>query len=69
MENELNRLISERENKANQKIIPTDECITRLKNAALKINNRKNLKLISPNSGHGVDVHFAKNGIEYIFDK
>ena len=65
---ELNNLISERENKHNGNIVDTQECIQRLKQAALKINPEEIIKYTSPPSGTGVDIHFSKNCIEYIFD-
>ncbi|AFY49463.1 MjaII restriction endonuclease [Nostoc sp. PCC 7524] len=68
LENELNKLVTERENKPNNKRVPTEECIQRLKEAALKTNQEDIIQYTSPPSGTGVDIHFCKNGIEYIFD-
>jgi hypothetical protein len=68
LENEKNQLIFERENKANGNVITTEECILRLKQAALTINPQEIIKYTSPASGTGVDIHFCKNNVEYIFD-
>jgi hypothetical protein len=45
-----------------------EECIKRLKIAALKINHQEIISYQPPASGSGVDIHLLKNGIEYIFD-
>lgn len=68
LQHELDKLVDERENKPNNIRVSTDECIQRLKNAALKTNPQDIIQFTSPASGTGVDIHFAKNGIEYIFD-
>ncbi|MEA5528911.1 TdeIII family type II restriction endonuclease [Dolichospermum sp. UHCC 0684] len=68
LQSELDRLVSERENKPNNRRISTKECIQSLKNAALKINPQDIKKYISPSTGTGVDLHLSKDGIEYIFD-
>ncbi|TAE58304.1 MAG: TdeIII family type II restriction endonuclease [Nostocales cyanobacterium] len=68
LQNELNQLIDERENKYNTRRVLTEECIERLRNAALQINPEEIVKYTSPPPGTGVDIHFYKNGIEYIFD-
>ncbi|MDJ0599224.1 MAG: TdeIII family type II restriction endonuclease [Crocosphaera sp.] len=63
LRNELDILIALREKDG----INTLECIERLKNAA-KNSNLNNLKFSKPPSGTGVDLHFRKGGIEYVFD-
>jgi hypothetical protein len=68
LQNELDKLVDERENKPNQMRVTTEECIQRLKNAASKINSQEIIRFTSPPTGTGVDIHFAKDGIEYIFD-
>ncbi|AUT02680.1 restriction endonuclease [Nostoc sp. CENA543] len=68
LQEEFNQLVYERENKPNNKRVTTEECIQRLKNAALKTNPDKIVTYTSPPSGTGVDIHFRKNDIEYIFD-
>ncbi|MBD2596819.1 TdeIII family type II restriction endonuclease [Nostoc spongiaeforme FACHB-130] len=68
LQTEFNKLVHERENKTNNKRITTEECIQRLKEAALKTNPQDIIQYTSPPSGTGVDIHFYKNGIEYIFD-
>ncbi|MEB3178614.1 MAG: TdeIII family type II restriction endonuclease [Nostocaceae cyanobacterium] len=68
IQNELNQLINERETKPNGKIILTEECIGRLKAAALKINSQEIIAYKAPPSGTGVDIHLLKDGIEYVFD-
>lgn len=68
LHNELNKLISERENKPHINVISTEECIKRLKMAALKINDEEIISYKPPASGTGIDIHLLKNGIQYIFD-
>lgn len=64
LQNELNKLIHERQ----ARFLSTEECINRLKEAALKANIN-NLQYINPPSGTGVDIYFLSNkGIEYAFD-
>ena len=68
LQNELNKLVYERENKPNNQIVSTKECIKRLKEAALATRHQDIEKYTSPPPGTGVDIHFCKDGIEYIFD-
>ncbi|UKO96729.1 TdeIII family type II restriction endonuclease [Nostoc sp. UHCC 0870] len=68
LQHEFNKLVYERESKPNNKRVLTEECIQRLKEAALKTNQEDIIKYTSPPSGTGVDIHFCKNGVEYIFD-
>ena len=68
LQNELDKLVDERESKPNNIRLSTTECIQRLRNIALKTNFQDIVKLTSPPSGTGVDIHFAKDGVEYIFD-
>ena len=68
LQNEFNKLVSERENKPSNQIISTEECVKRLRNAATKINPQDIIQYTSPPSGTGVDIHFYKAGIEYVFD-
>ncbi|MBD2138282.1 TdeIII family type II restriction endonuclease [Anabaena sp. FACHB-1237] len=68
LQQELNKLIDARENKYNNQRISTQECIKRLRNAALQINDQEILKYTSPPPGTGVDIYFLKNDVEYIFD-
>jgi len=68
LQNELDKLVSERENKPDKLRLATIECIHRLKNVASKANLQEIIRFTSPPSGTGVDIHFAKDGVEYIFD-
>ncbi|MEH2058681.1 MAG: TdeIII family type II restriction endonuclease [Nostoc sp.] len=70
LQNELDKLVSERENKPNNRRVSTEECIDRLTNAAAKTNPQDIAAYIykSPPSGTGVDIHLSKDGIEYLFD-
>ncbi|MDH6075619.1 TdeIII family type II restriction endonuclease [Umezakia ovalisporum] len=68
LQNELDKLVYEREHKPNNKRISTKECIDRLRNAATKINPQNMTKYILPPKGTGVDLHLSKDGIEYLFD-
>ena len=68
LQNELDKLVSERENKPNNIRLTTIECVQRLRNVAFKTNPQDILKFTSPPSGTGVDIHLAKDGVEYIFD-
>jgi hypothetical protein len=70
LQNELDKLVYERENKPNNTKLSTKECIERLTNAAAK-TDPKNIDAYiykSPPSGTGVDIHLFKDGIEYLFD-
>ncbi|MEH2324430.1 MAG: hypothetical protein V7K32_12810 [Nostoc sp.] len=66
----MDKLVSERENKSNNRRVSTEECIGRLTNAAAKTNPQDIAAYIykSPPSGTGVDIHLSKDGIEYLFD-
>ncbi|MEA5515636.1 TdeIII family type II restriction endonuclease [Nodularia sp. UHCC 0506] len=68
LQKEFNKLVSERENKPSNQRVSTEECIKRLKEAALKTNPQDIIQYTSPPSGTGVDIHFYKAGIEYVFD-
>ncbi|MEH2065399.1 MAG: TdeIII family type II restriction endonuclease [Nostoc sp.] len=70
LQNELDKLVYERENKPNNRRVSTEECIDRLKNVAAKTNPQDIAAYIykSPPSGTGVDIHLFKDGIEYLFD-
>jgi len=70
LQNELDKLVYERENKPNNRRVSTEESIERLKNAAAKTNPQDIAAYIyiSPPSGTGVDIHLFKDGIEYLFD-
>ncbi|MEH1872392.1 TdeIII family type II restriction endonuclease [Nostoc sp.] len=70
LQNELEKLVSERENKPNNRRVSTEECIDRLTNAAAKTNPQDIAGYIykSPPPGTGVDIHLSKDGIEYLFD-
>ena len=68
LQNELDKLVYEREYKPNNQIISTEECIERLRNAATKINSQNITEYISPPKGTGIDIHLSKDGVEYIFD-
>lgn len=68
LQRELDRLVSEREKKPNNIRISTEECIERLRDAALQINPQDINEYISPSTGTGVDIHLFKDGIEYMFD-
>ncbi|BAZ86453.1 TdeIII family type II restriction endonuclease [Dolichospermum compactum] len=68
LQKELDKLVHERENKPNQCIIPTEECIKRLKNTALKTNPQDIIQYIYPPKGTGVDIHLFKDGVNYLFD-
>ncbi|MBX9259462.1 TdeIII family type II restriction endonuclease [Desmonostoc muscorum CCALA 125] len=70
LQNELDKLVYERENKPNNTRVSTNECMERLRQAAAKINTQDIAAYIykSPPTGTGVDIHLSKNGIEYLFD-
>ncbi|MBN3952145.1 MAG: TdeIII family type II restriction endonuclease [Nostoc sp. NMS7] len=70
LQNELDKLVKERENKPKNTKISTKECIERLTNAAAKISPQDIAAYTykSPPSGTGVDIHLSKDGIEYLFD-
>ncbi len=68
LQNELDKLVDERESKPNNMRLSTTECIQRLRNIALETNSQDIIRFTSPPSGTGVDIHFAKDGVEYIFD-
>ncbi|MDB9311208.1 TdeIII family type II restriction endonuclease [Aphanizomenon sp. CS-733/32] len=61
----LEDLISKRENKDK---IKTEDCINKLKDAASKNDPANIISYGKPPSGTGVDIHFLKDGIEYVFD-
>ncbi len=70
LQNELDKLVYERENKPNNRRVLTEECLDRLRNAAAKTNAQDIAAYVykSPPSGTGVDIHLSKDGIEYLFD-
>jgi len=70
LQNELDKLIKEREKKPNNTKVSTIECIERLTRAAAKISSQDIAAYTykSPPSGTGVDIHLFKDGIEYLFD-
>ncbi|BDI19630.1 type II restriction endonuclease TdeIII [Nostoc cf. commune SO-36] len=70
LQNELDKVVYERENKPNNRRVSTKECIDSLRNAAEKTNPEDIATYIyvSPPSGTGVDIHLFKDGIEYLFD-
>lgn len=48
-------------------LIPTSQCVQQLKTVAEDID-RSQLDFVAPPSGHGIDIHLKKDGIEYLFD-
>ncbi len=68
LQHELDKLVDEREKKPNKNTILTQECIQRLKNAALKTNPENITQYVSPPKGTGVDIHLFKDGVNYLFD-
>lgn len=65
---ELDQLIRERENRENDRIIPTSECISRLRQIALSKDFPAITHCLPPAQGTGVDIYLKKNHREYVFD-